>query len=146
MSERYVVGIGASSLATVDECLGLIAQLMDPSWAVGAVASVESKQDLAASVADALGVESVIFTAAELEKVIVPTPSSGVRDAIGISSVAEAAAIRGSGGGPLVVRKTSSRYVTVAVASEFEAVNFTAGSAAGREPVRSHRVPRRPTG
>ncbi|MDJ0391883.1 cobalamin biosynthesis protein [Rhodococcus sp. G-MC3] len=118
MSECVVVGIGASSAATVLECLELVGSLVRSSWTVSAVATIEAKRTLGGSVADALGVRCSVFTADELASIVVPDPSSRVRAAVGVSSVAEAAAIRGSGGGPLVVGKTSRRGVTVAIACQ----------------------------
>jgi cobalt-precorrin 5A hydrolase/precorrin-3B C17-methyltransferase len=65
----------------------------------------------------ALGLPVRTFTAAALRDVAVPTPSAVVRDAVGTSSVAEAAAILAAGdGGELVVPKQASAHATVAIA------------------------------
>nr|WP_296767468.1 cobalamin biosynthesis protein [Rhodococcus sp. (in: high G+C Gram-positive bacteria)] len=116
MPEHVIVGLGARAAATVDQCLQLIAELVRPTWIVEAVATIESKSALAEAVAQDLGVRCVVFSAAELGAVEVPTPSMRVREAVGVPSVAEASAITGSGGGQLVVAKASRGGVSVAVA------------------------------
>lgn len=45
------------------------------------------------------------YPAAELDAIVVPNPSERVKEATASASVAEAAAIRGAGGGPLVIEK-----------------------------------------
>jgi ferredoxin len=60
------------------------------------------------------------YPAAELDAVVVPHPSEGVRGHVGTRSVAEAAALlaaRDLGGGSLVVPKLRGEHVTVAVAA-----------------------------
>lgn len=45
------------------------------------------------------------YPAAELDAIVVPNPSERVKEATASASVAEAAAIRGAGGGPLILEK-----------------------------------------
>jgi len=58
------------------------------------------------------------FTADELSRVDVPTPSATVERHVGTPSVSEAAAILGSNGGRLVLNKIKGRNWTLAVAEE----------------------------
>lgn len=120
MSERVVVGIGAGSAATVEEVLALVERVVEQPWTVIAVATIEAKRTLVGSVADVLGVPCSVFTADELASIVVPGPSNRVKAAIGVPSVAEASAVRGSGGGPLVVEKIGRGSVTVAVACQVD--------------------------
>ncbi|PBC52543.1 hypothetical protein CJ179_04110 [Rhodococcus sp. ACS1] len=66
--------------------------------------------------AAALGVPVRGFAAAELAAVEVANPSDRVHSATGSPSVAEAAAVLGAGGGPLIVTKWSANGVVVAAA------------------------------
>ncbi|MFC9549340.1 cobalamin biosynthesis protein [Rhodococcus sp. NPDC056960] len=66
--------------------------------------------------AQALGVPVRGFAAGELAAVEVANPSERVRSATGSPSVAEAAAVLGAGGGPLIVTKWSANGVVVAAA------------------------------
>lgn len=63
-----------------------------------------------------LNVEILWFTAEELERVPVPHPSAQAARYVGAKSVSEAAALKASQGGELVVAKRKSANVTVAVA------------------------------
>ena len=56
------------------------------------------------------------FTAADLRLVDVPTPSATVAKHVGTASVAEAAAILGSGGGRLILKKQKGPNYTIAIA------------------------------
>ena len=58
------------------------------------------------------------FTADELARIDVPTPSATVERHVGTPSVSEAAAILGSNGGRLVLNKIKGRNWTLAVAEE----------------------------
>ncbi|WP_009479780.1 MULTISPECIES: cobalamin biosynthesis protein [unclassified Rhodococcus (in: high G+C Gram-positive bacteria)] len=66
--------------------------------------------------AAALGVAVRGFAAGELAAVEVANPSDRVHSATGSPSVAEAAAVLGAGGGPLIVTKWSANGVVVAAA------------------------------
>ncbi|MCC7105784.1 MAG: cobalamin biosynthesis protein [Chloroflexi bacterium] len=63
-----------------------------------------------------LSLPLVGYRAEQLRRVSVPNPSEVVRRAVGTPSVAEAAAIRASRGGALVVTKVVSPRATVAIA------------------------------
>ena len=60
--------------------------------------------------------EVEFFTAEELSAVDVPTPSDTVAKHVGTPSVCEAAAILGSGGGKLIVKKVKGKNWTAALA------------------------------
>jgi len=85
---------------------------------IGALGSVDVKKDepglLEAAVN--LGVEPVFFTKEQLDAVDAPNPSGTVMRRMGIGSVAEASAILLSEGGELLVEKTKTQTVTLAVA------------------------------
>ena len=66
--------------------------------------------------ASELGVPVRGFAADELAAVAVANPSDRVHSATGSPSVAEAAAVLGAGGGPLIVTKWSANGVVVAAA------------------------------
>ncbi|MEV0246056.1 cobalamin biosynthesis protein [Nocardia sp. NPDC050712] len=66
-------------------------------------------------VAAELGIPVRAFSAAELDRVVVPGAARRVRDAVATGSVAEAAAIL-AGEGPLVVRKRVVGGVVIAAA------------------------------
>lgn len=66
--------------------------------------------------ASELGVHVRGFAAGELAAVEVTNPSDRVQSATGSPSVAEAAAVLGAGGGPLIVTKWSANGVVVAAA------------------------------
>jgi cobalt-precorrin 5A hydrolase len=85
---------------------------------IGGLGSIEAKRDEAGLVeaAEGLGVVPEFFDADRLGAVDVPNPSPAVEQRMGVSSVAEAAAILLAGGGPLVMEKTKTRNVTLAVA------------------------------
>ena len=68
--------------------------------------------------ARALEVPLDIFSPDEIKSIEVPHPSGVVKKHMGVSSVCEATALLKSKGGPLLVPKTKSRNVTLAVALE----------------------------
>ncbi|MGN6609842.1 MAG: precorrin-3B C(17)-methyltransferase [Jatrophihabitans sp.] len=119
-----VAGIGASRGVTADEAEALLrSALADAGLAVGSVAAIATasiKADEAGlhDLADRLGVPLVTHAAADLAAVPVPNPSEVVRRVVGSPSVAEAAAVLGTGhgAGELVVPKRASAMATVAVA------------------------------
>ncbi|MFI5909462.1 precorrin-6y C5,15-methyltransferase (decarboxylating) subunit CbiE [Dactylosporangium sp. NPDC051541] len=116
---RLVVGLGARSSATPDEVLALLRESSVEDDAL-TLSTVDSRRALAAVVAAEFGWEVIAFSAEELSRVRVPSPSSRVRDALGTASVAEAAALLAAGAGSaavLLVGKRSSASVTIAVAA-----------------------------
>jgi cobalt-precorrin 5A hydrolase len=82
------------------------------------IASILEKQEEAGllEAAGELGVPLFFLRSSELKTVAVPHPSAVVRQHMGVSSVCEAAALYKSGAGSLLVPKTKSRNVTLAVA------------------------------
>lgn len=85
---------------------------------IGGLGSIVAKRDEAGLIeaAKGLGVIPEFFDAARLGAVDVPNPSEAVTERMGVASVAEAAAILLAGGGPLVLEKTKTENVTLAVA------------------------------
>lgn len=82
------------------------------------LASIEGRVELEPfeRLARNMGVELVGYSAEELKRLDVPSPSCRVAKAVGTPSVCEAAALLGSEGGELVVNKCKTPEVTVAVA------------------------------
>lgn len=88
----------------------IAARIAEAGFAVSAVASVatiELKQNepLVDALCARFGCPKRIFTAEELSTVEVPNPSERVREATGVASVSEAAAIAAAQGGRLVLEK-----------------------------------------
>ncbi|MGW4896113.1 cobalamin biosynthesis protein [Kitasatospora sp. NPDC004240] len=117
-----VLGVGAGSTAEDTELMRLITATLDAEGlaraSVARLATVAAKAEHPAVrwAAFCLGVPVVGLPAEELAAVAVPHPSGAVREAVGTPSVAEAAALLGSGGGELLVPKRKSAATTVAVA------------------------------
>lgn len=85
---------------------------------VAALGSVDVKADEPGLLAAArrLGVVPEFFTKGRLDAVEAPNPSGAVMRRLGVAAVAEAAAILLSQGGELLVEKTKTQTVTLAVA------------------------------
>lgn len=115
-AESIVVGVGTTAAATGSDIAAGFASVARPQWTVVAVATLDRKQSAVESFARSLSVPLSKWTAAQLASVVVPAPSSLVGDAVGTPSVAEAAAVLGSGGGTLILGKTKVGRVTIAVA------------------------------
>lgn len=115
---ELVIGVGLRSGVGPEAVLDAISDLVDDPADLYALATLESKatESSVASAAAELGVPVLGFTAAELAAVAVPSPSGRVAAEVGTPSVAEAAAVLGSGGGDLLVRKRARDGVTVALA------------------------------
>ncbi|MFD1814255.1 cobalamin biosynthesis protein [Rhodococcus gannanensis] len=109
-------GVGAAAVVTAVR--SAIAEIDASPTDVVALATLDRKAAELAVVRAAaeLGVPVLGFTAAELAAASVPNPSARVAAVVGTPSVAEAAAILGSGGGELVARKRARDGVTVALA------------------------------
>lgn len=128
---RLVAGVGCSSAASASE----IVALLEASLAEGGlrasdlacVATVDTRARLPALMAAArhFSVPLRCFSADELRGVeAVPSPSETVRAHAGLSSVAEAVALRA---GPLRLEKRKSAHATCAIASvtgDFEIESF----------------------
>ncbi|WP_419786609.1 cobalt-precorrin 5A hydrolase [Pseudodesulfovibrio sp.] len=88
--------------------------------AVRGLASAEVKADESGllEAASRLGVTPVFFGPDQLDAVTVPNPSATVQRRMGVASVAEAAALLLAEGGELLVEKTKTKTVTLAVAGK----------------------------
>ncbi|MDJ0361351.1 cobalamin biosynthesis protein [Rhodococcus sp. H29-C3] len=115
-AESVVVGVGTTAAATGSDIAVGFASVARPHWTVVAVATLDRKHAIVESFARSLSVPLSVWTAAQLASVVVPAPSLLVDDAVGTPSVAEAAALLGSGGGTLILGKTKVGSVTIAVA------------------------------
>lgn len=113
-----VVGIGLRDGVGPDAVLGAISEIVDDPVTLSALATLDRKatESSVAIAAAELGVPVLGFTADELAAVPVPNPSARVTAEVGTPSVAEAAAVLGSGGGDLLIRKRARDGVTVALA------------------------------
>lgn len=105
------LGIGCrKDCAPAGVANAIAARIAEAGFAVSAVASVatiELKQNepLVDALCARFGCPKRIFTAEELSTVEVPNPSERVREATGVASVSEAAAIVAAQGGRLVLEK-----------------------------------------
>ncbi len=113
-------GIGLAHEAPVQEVLeGLDALNYEHgiNWEAGCICSIDIKAD--EPVIQRLksdGYPIRLFTAEELSKVDVPTPSETVRKHVGTPSVCEAAALLASDNGRLLLPKVKGEHFTLAVA------------------------------
>ena len=85
---------------------------------VGGLASIDAKSDEPGllEAAAVLGVAPLFFARECLDSVAAPNPSGTVMRRMGVASVSEASAILLSDGGELLVEKTKTQTVTLAVA------------------------------
>lgn len=115
-------GIGTSRNAPADEIEALLRSAMTEAGvapaALQVIATVDLKRDEAGlnEVARRLATTVQYFTADELSRVSVPTPSAVVAGHIGTPSVAEAAALLSAGTTTLLLEKRRSAHATVALA------------------------------
>lgn len=114
---ELAVGIGMrSGTSSADILAAILAVLGDSKVRNLATVDRRAEEPGLTAAASVLGVAVVSYSAEELAEVDVPNPSDRIVAAVGAPSVAEAAAIRSSSGGELVVSKTSIGAVTVAAA------------------------------
>jgi cobalt-precorrin 5A hydrolase len=119
-----VAGIGCNSGTTKREILELIkATFQENSLALESLkcmSTIVEKRDEKGLIdaARELGVPLIFADPSEIRSIDVPHPSSVVEKHMGVSSVCEATAILKSGKGRLLVPKTKSLNVTLAVALE----------------------------
>lgn len=117
-----MLGVGCRLGVESEEILSHIRAVFDERGlslaAVGGLGSVEAKRGEPGllKAAEALGVKPTFYSTEALEKVSVPNPSGAVFSRMGVSSVSEAAALLLSEGGELLVEKTKTQTVTLAVA------------------------------
>jgi cobalamin biosynthesis protein CbiG len=113
----WTVGIGATSGVSADEVLAAVDAALPPGTAEVRLVTLDSRAaepGLGGAAAER-GWPLTGYSAAELSRVPVPSPSTRVAALVGTPSVAEAAALLG--GGTLVVGRTVVGRVTVAVAT-----------------------------
>ena len=119
------VGIGLAHQAQpVEDILNDINQLMVTSEleasAIKKYATIDLKADEpVVKYLQAKDTEVVFYTADELSKVDVPTPSETVAAHVGTPSVCEAAAILGSNNGKLIIQKVKGQNWTAAFAIDY---------------------------
>ncbi|QEM66813.1 cobalt-precorrin 5A hydrolase [Geobacter sp. FeAm09] len=120
---NLVLGIGCNRGTSVDDIDAFVTAQLKRIFlsrkSVRLVATVAVKRDEEGLIAFAerLGVPLAFFGSDELNAVAVPSPPSPhAMAAVGASGVAEPAAILGSGGGRLLLKKVKSENVTLAVA------------------------------
>ena len=119
MTGSLVVGIGLSASATTSDVANAVdAALRSAGLTRSSIARVATRDELVTDArVVALGMAITGFSAAQLDAVAVPNPSTRTARAVGTASVAEAAAILGAGGSAeLVVAKQRFGLVTIAVA------------------------------
>jgi cobalt-precorrin 5A hydrolase/precorrin-3B C17-methyltransferase len=114
-----VVGVGSSTGAESDEVVELVARTLAEAGlsadSLRVVATIDRRRHHPAITG--LGLPVTAFSAELLSTVLVPNPSDAVRQAVGTSSVCEAAALLAAGkGAELVVEKRTSKNATVAIA------------------------------
>ncbi|WP_254922824.1 cobalamin biosynthesis protein [Rhodococcus sp. OK302] len=116
VGEVYV-GVGFTTAATATDIVDAV-RAVTAGEMIAALATITAKASSSAltTAADQLAVPVVAFESESLVAVNVPSPSRRVENAVGVASVAEAAAILAADHGPLVVGKTSTNTVTVAAA------------------------------
>jgi cobalt-precorrin 5A hydrolase len=119
-----VAGIGCNRGTKSQEILDFIKAAFKENdlalESLNIVTTIEAKRDEEGLIeaARTLGVPLHFFSPEEIESIKVPHPSGVVKKHMGVSSVCEATALLKTGGGPLLVPKTKSRNVTLAVTLE----------------------------
>jgi len=117
-----MLGVGCRRGVSGDEIFDHIRNVFDAAGfsldAIGGLASVDLKADEEGllETAASLGVTPVFYDKERLDAVQAPNPSGTVMRRVGVESVAEASAILLSDGGELLVEKTKTQTVTLAVA------------------------------
>lgn len=86
--------------------------------AIKSVATIEEKRDEPVIKILQTAYETRFFTAEELNKIEVPTPSEVVNKHMGTHSVSEASAILAANGGPLIMNKAKGSNYTLAIAMD----------------------------
>jgi cobalt-precorrin 5A hydrolase len=110
--------LGADPKVVREGVLGALAAAGLSHLCAAVVASVDAKKDEAAllELAKSLGAPFETFSSGVLAGFETPNPSKRVMEAVGTSSVSEAAALAGSSGGTLIMEKESGGVWTLAVA------------------------------
>ncbi len=117
-----VAGVGCNRGTKLQEIIDLIKNTFQKDGlsmkSLKCLTSIEAKRDEPGlnGAARELDVPLVFFRKSELETIKAPHPSSVVKKHMGVSSVCEATVLLKTGGGRLLIPKTKSLNVTVAVA------------------------------
>jgi cobalt-precorrin 5A hydrolase len=117
-----MLGVGCRRGVPGDEIFNHIRNVFDAAGfsldAIGGLASVDLKADEVGLLETAahLGVEPTFYDKQRLDSVEAPNPSGAVMRRVGIQSVAEASALLLSDKGELLVEKTKTKTVTLAIA------------------------------
>ncbi|MGO4617793.1 cobalamin biosynthesis protein [Nocardia sp. 2YAB30] len=116
-SAELVVGIGFRPRTSADRIRAALREVLGDK-VIGYLATLEQRATDSGlrMVAAELGVPIRSYSAADLAMVDVPNPASRTLEAVATASVAEAAAVLGADGGPLVVRKRVVQGVVIAAA------------------------------
>ncbi|MFF0632101.1 cobalamin biosynthesis protein [Nocardia sp. NPDC004151] len=114
------VGVGLRPGTTAEVIVAAVREALGDR-AVGRLATLDRRAGEPGFLEAALRLHAVAmgFSALELAAVAVPNPSSRVSEAVGATSVAEAAAVLAGGGGDLTLPKTVVSGIVVA-AVEFD--------------------------
>lgn len=109
---------GVSARSVAQHILAGCAKVGAAPASLAALASIEEKRQEPGllEAARILGLETIFYPASRLAQVTVPTPSALVRRHMGVDSVCEAAAILASGASRLLLTKTKTDSVTLALA------------------------------
>ncbi len=125
------LGIGCRRNTPLENIEALVLQQLDALQldirCVAGIASVDLKKDEQGllNFARKYKLPAVFYAAAELQNVEGDfTPSAFVQSVVGVSNVCERSAVLDSGGGRLLLRKTSLNGVTLAVAAEELILDF----------------------
>ena len=117
------VGVGFRAAAGIADILAAVRHVLTsanlgPDATLDCLCTLDRKaaEPAVRDAAAAMGVPVRGFASGELAAVEVANPSDRVHSATGSPSVAEAAAVLGAGGGPLIVTKWSANGVVVAAA------------------------------
>ena len=121
MRRRLSIGFGCSSRAESDQLIQLIQASLDPIPSDTLLATLDRREPMGRSVAEALGLELCLFSSDTLACIRgVSTASSLALAQTGTANVAEAAALASLGPeARLIVPQTKGRYSTCAVAAVF---------------------------
>ncbi|WP_228832621.1 cobalamin biosynthesis protein [Nocardia brasiliensis] len=125
---EFVVGLGLRPGTSAERIVRVVRDVMGER-AIECLATIDRRavevgmQRAAAE----LAVRVQAFSATELAEVTVPKPDSRTAAAVGTPSVAEAAALLASAGGPLVVPKRVVDGVVVAVAERVRDADSSQG-------------------
>ncbi|MGW4846642.1 cobalamin biosynthesis protein [Nocardia brasiliensis] len=115
--DEFVVGLGVRPGTSAERIVRVVREVVGER-AIKCLATIDRRAAEAGiqRAAAELAVRVQAFSATELAEVTVPKPDSRTAAAVGTPSVAEAAALIASAGGPLVVPKCVVDGVVVAVA------------------------------